>query len=314
MFTDIVGYTALMGKDSAKALELVRISKDIQKPLVEKHNGQWVKEIGDRAMAKFGTALDAVNCAVEIQEVARGKLDGKLRIGIHQGEVVFEGEDVFGDGVNIASRLEPLAPIGGILVSESVNRDLGNKKGIETTFVREETLKNVNDPIKVYAVKVEGAEAPELASATAELPMAESIQQKSSNKRKPIAVVLGSLLILALGYIFYTNNQPLLESEEDKDVTEKSIAVLPFINMSNDPEQDYFTDGMTEDLLTQLYKIGDLRVISRTSIMQYKNTTKSIREIADELGVAHILEGSVRKYGDKVRISVQLIERVRRGS
>ena len=109
MFTDIVGYTALMGKDSAKALELVRISKEIQKPLVEKHYGQWLKEMGDGALVKFGTALDAVNCAIEIQELARAKFDGKLRIGIHLGDITIENNDVYGDGVNVASRLESIA-------------------------------------------------------------------------------------------------------------------------------------------------------------------------------------------------------------
>ena len=116
MFTDIVGYTALMGKDSAKALELVRISKEIQKPLVENHNGQWLKEMGDGALTKFNSALDAVNCAVEIQEVARGKLDAKLRVGIHSGDITIENDDVYGDGVNVASRLESIADPGGIYI------------------------------------------------------------------------------------------------------------------------------------------------------------------------------------------------------
>ena len=122
MFTDIVGYTALMGKDSDKALEIVRISKDIQKPLVEKHNGKWLKEMGDGAMAQFSSALDAVNCSIEIQEIARGKLDAKLRIGIHLGDVTVEEDDVHGDGVNVASRLESIADAGGIYISESIEK------------------------------------------------------------------------------------------------------------------------------------------------------------------------------------------------
>ena len=121
MFTDIVGYTALMGKDSAKALELVRISKEIQKPLVEKHHGQWLKEMGDGALAKFGTALDAVNCAIEIQEIA-GQIDAKLRIGIHLGDITIENNDVYGDGVNVASRLESIADPGGIYISDAIEK------------------------------------------------------------------------------------------------------------------------------------------------------------------------------------------------
>ena len=122
MFTDIVGYTALMGKDSAKALELVRISKEIQKPLVEKHHGQWLKEMGDGALAKFNTALDAVNCSIEIQEIARGKLDAKLRIGLHLGDITIENNDVYGDGVNVASRLESIADPGGIYISDAIEK------------------------------------------------------------------------------------------------------------------------------------------------------------------------------------------------
>ncbi len=128
MFTDIVGYTSLMGKDSAKALELVRISKEIQKPLVEKHHGQWLKEMGDGALAKFGTALDAVNCAIEIQRTSRADFDGDLRIGIHLGDITLENDDVYGDGVNVASRLESIADPGGILFQSPLKRLFRDKR------------------------------------------------------------------------------------------------------------------------------------------------------------------------------------------
>ena len=158
MFTDIVGYTALMGEDEQKAFELLKKNRQVQRPIIEKYNGRWLKEIGDGVLASFSTVSDAVYCAATIQKTCENEPDLKLRIGIHLGEVVFEGNDVFGDGVNIASRLEPLAPIGGILVSESVQRNLSNKRGIETDFVREEQLKNVKEPVKIYSVQVEGAE------------------------------------------------------------------------------------------------------------------------------------------------------------
>ncbi len=141
MFTDIVGYTALMGEDEEKAFELLEKNRLIQRPLIQQYNGRWLKEIGDGVLASFTTVSDAVYCAGAIQKACRVQPDLKLRIGIHEGEVVFKGEDVFGDGVNIASRLEPLAPIGGILVSESVHKNLLNKTGIETEFLREENLK-----------------------------------------------------------------------------------------------------------------------------------------------------------------------------
>ncbi len=162
MFTDIQGYTALMGKDSAKALELVRISKEIQKPLVEKHHGQWLKEMGDGAMAKFGTALDAVNCAVEIQELARAKFDGKLRIGIHSGDITIENNDVYGDGVNVASRLESITDPGGIYISESIEMAIQGQTEIQARYLGEIKLKNVAYGVRTYAVQGVGLPIPEV--------------------------------------------------------------------------------------------------------------------------------------------------------
>ena len=137
MFTDLVGYTALMGKDSQKALELVRISKEIQKPLVEQHNGKWLKEMGDGAMAQFNTALDAVNCSIEIQKTARGELDAKLRIGIHLGDVTVEEDDVYGDGVNVASRLESIADPGGIYVSDAIEKAIRGQSDVQAKYLME---------------------------------------------------------------------------------------------------------------------------------------------------------------------------------
>jgi len=153
MFSDIVGYTALMGDDEQKAFELLKLNRQLQKPLIEKYGGQWIKEIGDGVLASFPTITDAVTCACQIQQDSSFVSDLRLRIGIHQGEVMFEDGDVFGDGVNIASRLQALAPIGGIWVSESVYHNVANKKGIEIHFVKEETLKNVKQPVRIYLLK-----------------------------------------------------------------------------------------------------------------------------------------------------------------
>ena len=150
MFTDIVGYTALMDEDEQRAFELLKKNRQVQRPLIEKYNGKWLKEMGDGVLASFTTVTDAVFCAAAIQKTCEDEPDLKLRIGIHQGEVVFDGEDVFGSGVNIASRLEPLAPVGGILVSESVHNNLINKKDVESTYIGEKQLKNVKKPVKVY--------------------------------------------------------------------------------------------------------------------------------------------------------------------
>jgi len=162
MFTDIVGYTALMGKDSAKALDLVKVSKEIQKPVVIKHNGKWLKEMGDGVLVQFTTALDAVNCAIEIQEQARAKFDGKLRIGIHSGDITIENEDVYGDGVNIASRLESIADPGGIYISESVEKSIRGQTNIQAKYLGEINLKNVDYGVRTYALQGVGLPVPQV--------------------------------------------------------------------------------------------------------------------------------------------------------
>ncbi len=152
MFTDIVGYTALMGEDEQKAFELLKKNRQLQKPLIEQNNGRWIKELGDGVLASFTTVSDAVNAAIKIQEACNATREFLLRIGIHHGEVVFEEDDIFGDAVNIASRIQALAPIGGIWISESVHNNVSNKKEIKTKFVRAETLKNVKEPVRIYEV------------------------------------------------------------------------------------------------------------------------------------------------------------------
>ncbi|MCH7515006.1 MAG: adenylate/guanylate cyclase domain-containing protein, partial [Bacteroidetes bacterium] len=160
MFTDIVGYTVLMGKDTGKALEIVHISKEIQKPLVEKHNGTWLKEMGDGAMAQFSSAMDAVNCSIEIQESARGKLDAKLRIGIHLGDVTVEEDDVHGDGVNVASRLESIADPGGVYISESIEKAIKGQTDVQAKYLGEIHLKNVAYGVRTYALQGVGLPVP----------------------------------------------------------------------------------------------------------------------------------------------------------
>jgi len=184
MFTDIVGYTALMGKDSAKALELVRISKEIQKPLVEKHNGKWLKEMGDGAMAQFGSALDAVKCAVAIQKSARGELDAKLRIGIHLGDVTVEDNDVHGDGVNVASRLESIADPGGIYISDNIEKAIRGQSDIQAKLLGEINLKNVDYSVKTYALQGVGLPEPK--------------SKKGSNKKLTRSISWSTAIILII--------------------------------------------------------------------------------------------------------------------
>ena len=162
MFTDIVGYTALMANDEQKAFEYLKKNREIQKPIIEKYNGRWLKELGDGVMASFQTVSDAVNAAIKIQEACNVSKEFQLRIGIHLGEVVFENDDVFGDGVNIASRIQSIAIPGGIYISESVYNNVSNKQDIQLVSLGKYSLKNVLLPIQIFAVSNEGLVVPEI--------------------------------------------------------------------------------------------------------------------------------------------------------
>lgn len=267
MFTDIVGYTALMGEDEQKAFELLRKNRKVQQPIIERYDGKWIKELGDGVLASFQTVTDAVFCAGAIQQACVAVQGLQLRIGIHLGDIVFENQDVFGDGVNIASRLQALAPVGCIWVSESVHKNISNKKGISSCFVKEEILKNVKEAMRIYEVNIEDQEC-----------------------MNPVVL----------------NISP----EPPKSISEKSIAVLPFVNMSNDPEQDYFSDGIAEEILNSLAHLKELKikVAGRTSSFQFKGKNVDFREIGEKLSVRNVLEGSVRKQGNRLRITAQLID------
>ena len=265
MFTDIVGYTALMSNDEDNALRILQKNRDTVKVLVSRFNGEFLKEIGDGTLCSFGSVVDAVNCALEIQNTLKDEPDFKLRIGIHVGDVVVEESgDVFGDGVNVASRIENLAVPGGISVSGQVYDNIQNKPTIETEFLGEKTLKNVARPVKIYAIGKAGEPHAALKSHDAET--------------------------------------------TDTKKTRPSIAVLPFDDMSPGKDQEWFCDGMAEEILNALAQVDDLRVIARTSAFAFKGKHGDIREIGRKLDVETLLEGSVRKAGNRLRITAQLIK------
>lgn len=261
MFTDIVGYTALMGNDEEKGLSILNENRKLQKPIIEEFKGRWIKELGDGVMASFNTVSDAVNAAIRIQSDSDAIPNLQLTIGIHLGEVIFENEDIFGDGVNIASRIQAFAVPGSIYVSEAIHNNISNKQGIETKFVKQEKLKNVAFPIRIYEVVT-----------------AHKTDSKLSSK------------------------------ESLKEVSEKSIAVLPFVNMSNDPDQEYFCDGISEEIINTIVQYPHLKVSGRTSSFIFKGKNEDLRVIGNALGVGKILQGSIRKMGNRIRITVQLIE------
>jgi adenylate cyclase len=260
MFTDMVGYTALMQENEQKAKLLRDKHRDILEKTVLEHKGSTIQYYGDGALTIFGSAIEAVYCAVEIQRELRKEPVVLLRIGIHAGDIVYDDEGVYGDSVNIASRIENLALAGSVLISEKVYDEVKNHDDLPTVPLGEYELKNVKKPVEIYAVAALGLEVPSV-----------NEMNGKSNSHK------------------------------------NSIAVLPFINMSSDPENEYFVDGVTEEILNALTKVDGLLVTSRTSTFAFKGKNEDIRKIGNQLGVSSVLEGSVRKFGDKVRITAQLI-------
>lgn len=254
---DVVGYSAMVGTDEPATLARVRTLRiDIIEPVAIEHGGRLFKTTGDGFLAAFASTVQALRCAIAIQERLRAEPDGlRLRIGVHQGEVVTEGDDLLGDGVIIAARLEPLAEPGGICISGRVREDAAGKIALEVDDLGTPELKNIAAKVQVFRVRLGMPERPAL---------------------------------------------PL----PDKP----SLVVLPFQNMSGDPEQEYFADGMVEEITTALSRIRWLFVIARNSAFTYKGRAVDVRQVGRELGVRYALEGSVRKAGSRVRITGQLIE------
>jgi TolB-like protein/class 3 adenylate cyclase/cytochrome c-type biogenesis protein CcmH/NrfG len=254
---DVVGYSAMVGKDEPATLARVRsLRTDLIEPLAAEHGGRLFKTTGDGFLAAFASAVQALRCAIAIQERLNSDPDGlRLRIGVHQGEVVAEGDDLLGDGVIIAARLEPLAESGGICISGRVREDAAGKLDLAFIDLGDQQLKNIARPIRVYAINF-----------TATWPA----------------------------------NLPALRR--------LSIVVLPFANLSHDPEQEYFADGITEDLTTDLSRISEMVVISRNTAFTYRKKTVDTRQIGRELSVRYALEGSVRRLGNQIRVNAQLID------
>ena len=296
MFTDIVGYTALMGSDEERAFRILELNRQIHKTTLEKFNGVWLKEIGDGVLASFDTITNAVLCAQQIREECAKQGEHSLRIGIHQGEVVFENDDVFGDGVNLASRLQAAAPAGGIYLSDSVARNFDNKKDLVISYAGEKNLKNVSYPVPVYELLREGE--------TAKAKPSEKKSQTISSKRKWI-LYPAIIIVLAVGGYFLSKQ--FLSSATITG--EKTIAVLPFKNLNPaDSANDFFVSGIHEDVINRLAGLKDLKVISRTSVLRFQKTEDDLKEIGRKLAANYIVEGSVSRLNNKVKVIVQLFD------
>ena len=270
---DIAGYSRLMGADEEGTLaQLKKLRKDLVDPAIAAHRGRIVKTTGDGMLVEFASAVDAARGAAEVQRgMAKQNIsvprDARIefRIGIHVGDIIFDDNDIFGDGVNIAARLEGIAEPGGICISDDAQRQIRGKIDLAFDDMGLQTLKNIAEPIRAFRVRLESG-------TTAALEGFKDAATATTIAKKP------------------------------------SIAVLPLVNMSGDPEQEFFADGLTEDIITELSRFHDLLVISRNSTFVHKGKAVKVQDVAREFGVEYVLEGSVRKAGNRIRVTVQLID------
>lgn len=297
MFTDIVGYTALMGRNEKDALGVIKHYNTTLEKYVKQFNGRVLNYYGDGSLCIFSSATDAVTCSLAVQEDLKNDPAVPLRIGLHIGEVFFEAEKALGDSVNVASRVQSLGHENTILLSGEIHDKIKNNAFFACVSLGLFHFKNVDKPLEVFALTNEGLFVPSRKK------MAGKLKEKNFVKRN-IIIISSAILLFVTAFLIYKNffAPPQFTGKE------KSIAVLPFTNMSRDMENEYLSDGITEEIITQLSKIADLKVIARTSMIQYKGSKKSIKNIAEELKVAAILEGSVQLSGNKIKITAQLID------
>ena len=293
MFTDIVGYTALMGSDEENTLELLRTSRAIHKEAIEKHNGKWLKEMGDGVLAQFSSAVNAVQCALEIQKEAVN-LGGKIRIGIHLGDVSIENEDVFGDGVNIASRIQSIADPGGIYITEDIYHAIRSQAKIKSQFIGEVRLKNVDYPVKTYYLVDSFLPKPGSSK------LKELLHTPAKQKFKQLIIAV--VIILASVSIFWWMS--------DREEAIRSLVVLPVENLTGNPDVDFYIEGIHDAINNEIGKIGALRVPSTRTSMKYRESSLSIPEIAQELNVAGIIEPALLQVGENILIRIKLIRAV----
>jgi adenylate cyclase len=318
---DVKGYSRLMGEDEEATVRTITAHRKVITSVIHKYRGRVVDSPGDNILAEFVSVVDAVQSGVEIQEVIRAKNAElpderrmEFRIGINLGDVIQEGERIYGDGVNIAARVEGLAEPGGICISGSAYEQIENKLALGYDYIGEHTVKNIVKPIRVYRVPT----GPETLQKITEEKRPAPTWQRAALQRAALAVVI-ALVVVAGGVAIWKSYRPSPPPMEVASVEKMayplpdkpSIAVLPFNNLSGDPEQEYFSDGITEQIITGLSKISSLFVVARNSTFTYKGKPVKVQQVSEELGVRYVLEGSVQKSGERVRINAQLIDAIK---
>ena len=300
---DVKGYSRLMGTDEEATVRTLQAYREVMTSSIQHHRGRILDTAGDSVLAEFASVVDAVQCAVEIQQVLRAKNallpeDRRMdfRMGINLGDVIEEGETIYGDGVNIAARVESLAEAGGICISESAYQQIENKLPLRYDYLGEHEVKNIAKPVRVYRARIESEAAKE----------EKGPRKKAKGKRLLAVGVLASFgVVVAMVVLWQFVLRP---SPSKTEVASKekmafplpdkpSIAVLPFVNMSEDPKQEFLCDGMTEEIITGLSKVPRLFVIARNSTFTYKGKPVKVKQVSEELGVRYVLEGSVQQVG-----------------
>jgi adenylate cyclase len=310
---DVKGYSRLMGDDDEATVSTITSYREVVSKVVQKHRGRVVDSPGDNILAEFASVIDAVSGAVEIQEEIRVRNDKlpderkmEFRIGVNLGDVIHEENRIYGDGVNVAARVESLADPGGICVSGTVFDQIESKLPLGYEFLGEQNVKNIAKPVRVYKALMDPDAVGKVIG-----------EQGAAPRRgqRTALVVLAVLLLIVGGLLIWRTAFPPVQVASVEKMAfplpdRPSIAVLPFDNLSKDPEQEYFSDGLTEEIITALSSVPKLFVIARNSSFTYKGKPVKVQQVSEELGVQYVLEGSVRKGGDKIRITAQLIDAI----
>ncbi len=308
---DVKGYSRLMGEDEEATVSTITAYREVITGLIEGQNGKVVDAKGDNLLAEFPSVVDAVRCAVKIQKELKVKNDElpenrrmEFRIGINLGDVIEERDTIYGDGVNIAARLEGLAEGGGICISRMAFDSVKNKLDVGYKYLGEHSVKNIAEPVRVYKVLMESEYAGKVIGE----------ERPKPKQLRWAAVAIGFIIVVGVLAVwnFYLRPPPIEPASVEKMAyplpDKPSIAVLPFTNMSEDPKQEYFSDGITENIITALSKVEKLFVIARNSTFTYKGKPVKVQQVAQDLGVQYVLEGSVQRSADRIRITAQLID------
>ena len=297
LFADIEGYSAMMQSDEKQALSWRKRFEENLDVALKMHTGKLISLTGDGALCAFPSAISAIHAGILIQHELRKYPIVPLRIGIHQGDVIIADHAVYGDGVNIASRIESFAIPGSILISGKVYDDIKNQSDISAKFLGNYRLKNIHDPVSLYAISNSGLQLPTKGALTGKGKL-----MNASNKRRWQVLILVSIILLLLTLMY------ILNSPGEKTVKEPSLAVLYFENMSGEPEQEYFSDGVTEEIISHVSKINGIRVMSNNAVLPYKGSKPDLRKLANELHVNYIMTGLVRVAGNTYKIMASLID------